>query len=187
MRIQDNSHDVTWWHAYVKKTLEGRIFRPLRNFCPVILYISLWYTQIPHEVLRPRNFEVYPSIHNTRASRLSILVIRDVKKSTVFVMIAPPALRRWASATIWQICSLFVNGSMPSVATFNMRVNGGKRFFWLGVFISTCVRTWIIYRVNIYRHLHPRTLQTLYNDSLTTVNLVHYINDKGVEVCLTGC
>ncbi len=33
----------------------------------------------------------------------------------------------------------------------------------------------------------PQTLQTLHNDSLTTVDRVHYIDDKGVGVCLTGC
>ncbi len=33
----------------------------------------------------------------------------------------------------------------------------------------------------------PRTLQTLHNDSLTTVNLIRYNDDKGVEMCSTGC
>ncbi len=32
-----------------------------------------------------------------------------------------------------------------------------------------------------------QTLQTLHNDSLTTVYLVHYIDDNVVEACLTGC
>ncbi len=32
-----------------------------------------------------------------------------------------------------------------------------------------------------------QTLQTLHNDSLTTANLVHYTDDKGVEMILTGC
>ena len=50
-----------------------------------------------------------------------------------------------------------------------------------------------VYIVTFQRQHHRRflfisqTLQTLHNDSLTTVDLIHYIDDKGVEVCLTGC